>query len=482
MSIANYTVQIATSSISLISSSTIAGMICTSPRRLTSPYRRIIFGLSIADIVQSLAILTGPFAIPKGTIAAPWSIGNVTTCNINGFMVTASASTSAPMYTAFLCIYYVCKLVKKMPDKAFARDFERFIHIGIFVYNISVSSVAFALQTYNATSTNIACHIAAYPSGCNIPESPTYGQCTRGKHLDLFMAIGAIGAPSICFIIIVICGIMLRSHAIQKTRQFHLITEGIRNRVLRERLQNQVLLASLYQKETIIQSSLYIGFFLLMYLLPFLSVIDTLSKNKDLLSRSGILSMISVCIFSLGGFFNIIIYCRPKVNALRRRETDVSWIIGLFRVIRAGGEIPDDDSSPLCLCFSSVRPEEEDPPMHISETINQGQPHVCLSDDILNSNMGMNGLSETFGNENVAFRESVEWLKTMYKPEPESLFELMYARNIELHDGQPVSSLELMSGVSIEEENNATLTSSMSLQSKSLASIATKSLVENVIE
>jgi hypothetical protein len=96
--------------------------------------------------------------------------------------------------------------------------------------------------------------------------------------------------------------------------------------------------------------------------------------------------------------------------------------------------------------------------------------------------MGMNGLSETFGNENVAFRESVEWLKTMYKPEPESLFELMYARNIELHDGQPVSSLELMSGVSIEEENNATLTSSMSLQSKSLASIATKSLVENVIE
>ena len=46
-------VKCITSSLSLTASSTIVHMIRMSPRGLKSPYSRIIFGLSVGDIIKS---------------------------------------------------------------------------------------------------------------------------------------------------------------------------------------------------------------------------------------------------------------------------------------------------------------------------------------------------------------------------------------------------------------------------------------------
>eukprot|EP00557_Chaetoceros_sp_GSL56_P003785 CAMPEP_0176497596 /NCGR_PEP_ID=MMETSP0200_2-20121128/11811_1 /TAXON_ID=947934 /ORGANISM="Chaetoceros sp., Strain GSL56" /LENGTH=150 /DNA_ID=CAMNT_0017895625 /DNA_START=1011 /DNA_END=1463 /DNA_ORIENTATION=- len=49
--------------------------------------------------------------------------------------------------------------------------------------------------------------------------------------------------------------------------------------------------------------------------------------------------------FPLGGFFNIAIYCRPKVVALRTTESDISWMKAYIVVILGGGEIPSQMNS-----------------------------------------------------------------------------------------------------------------------------------------
>ncbi|GFH44829.1 predicted protein [Chaetoceros tenuissimus] len=39
--------------------------------KICTPYRRILIGLSFADILQSVALLVGPFVPPKGTQQSP---------------------------------------------------------------------------------------------------------------------------------------------------------------------------------------------------------------------------------------------------------------------------------------------------------------------------------------------------------------------------------------------------------------------------
>jgi hypothetical protein len=133
----NHVVQICTSSISLIGSSTIAIMIFTSPTGLSTPYKRIIFGLSIADIMQSLALVTGPFSPPRETPQSPWSIGNTSTCETNGFLMTAGSS-AVTMYTCSLCIFYLSKLVYRMSNHNFTRRVEIYLHVFIVLFNVCV--------------------------------------------------------------------------------------------------------------------------------------------------------------------------------------------------------------------------------------------------------------------------------------------------------------------------------------------------------
>ena len=69
-------VRTVTASSSCIASATIATMIMLSENGLKTLYSRIIFGLSIANIMQSAGILASPLAAPSDTPNAPWAIGN----------------------------------------------------------------------------------------------------------------------------------------------------------------------------------------------------------------------------------------------------------------------------------------------------------------------------------------------------------------------------------------------------------------------
>ena len=134
----SYIVNTCSSSISIISSFTIIIMILSTPTRLSSPYRRIIFGMSLADILQSAAILTGPFALPANDEVQkfPWALGGRMSCDIDGYLM-AIGSTMVPFYLLLLCTYYFCRLNLKMSNLRFWRKVERWAHIFIITYTLS---------------------------------------------------------------------------------------------------------------------------------------------------------------------------------------------------------------------------------------------------------------------------------------------------------------------------------------------------------
>lgn len=75
-------------SLSSAASATIIVMILRSPTKLSSPFRRIIFGMSVYDVFQSISALLSLFLSPAGE---KWgAFGNDGTCAFSGFFFQVS--------------------------------------------------------------------------------------------------------------------------------------------------------------------------------------------------------------------------------------------------------------------------------------------------------------------------------------------------------------------------------------------------------
>ncbi len=98
----------------------------------------------------------------------------------------------------------------------------------------------------------------------------------------------------------------------------------------------------LYKRETIIQSCLYVGAFFTSHFCPILGIIS--SRNSAAADVDNIdfdIQWITSFLYPLGGFFNILVYTRPKVVRLLYLYPDLSRLTALRLVIQAGGEMPD---------------------------------------------------------------------------------------------------------------------------------------------
>ena len=176
--------QISTASVSFVASSIVAIMVARSRKRTNSsaaggrggsssinysttfvlahsPYHRIIFGLSISDILQSFAILSGPFLSPAYVPQALWGAGNNITCNMNGVsFVVGFISTS--MYTFFLCYFCLCKVKTNMTDDAFSQKIEWKMHTFIIAFNVMVCVAGLITKTFNTADGNLCSFSASW--------------------------------------------------------------------------------------------------------------------------------------------------------------------------------------------------------------------------------------------------------------------------------------------------------------------------------
>ena len=110
-------------SISLVASSTIATVILAKQRKgPVGPYCGILLGLSVADIIQSICIIAGRFAVERGSMNAFWAIGTKSSCNAQAFFIHAS-TIAMPMYMFTLQSIYTFYFVlnTECPEKNLKR-------------------------------------------------------------------------------------------------------------------------------------------------------------------------------------------------------------------------------------------------------------------------------------------------------------------------------------------------------------------------
>lgn len=110
-------------SISLLCSASILRIVLGTNEK--SPKNNILVGLSVMDILQSLAFIASSAPSPAGS----WygSIGNSVTCKIQGFMV--QLGFGVPCYSASLALFYLLVVGKEYGMDSFAKNIEPYCHI-----------------------------------------------------------------------------------------------------------------------------------------------------------------------------------------------------------------------------------------------------------------------------------------------------------------------------------------------------------------
>ena len=162
--------------ISASASTLLVLFILFSEKGLENPYSRIIFGLSLGDILQSLGMLISPFAAPSNP-GHIFGVGSVESCDAVGFFFVVG-SLVVPWYTLFLTFYFLKRVKYKVSPTDFAKREEKWLHIIIWMYSLLVGIYAVAKGLINPSKGGSFCYITAAPQGCEKKEDL---ECVRGE-------------------------------------------------------------------------------------------------------------------------------------------------------------------------------------------------------------------------------------------------------------------------------------------------------------
>ena len=156
-----------TGSISVIASSIIIYLIIRSDDKLGSVYHRIMFGMTIADVISSTAMaLTSlpmprdltPYNLPYADVWVGTRLGNKYTCSAQGFFFNFGIIAMFA-YNGMLCLYYALTIAFKMKEETVARCIEPIMHIFVIGLALSISITILILNGFTPNGRDAFCSV-----------------------------------------------------------------------------------------------------------------------------------------------------------------------------------------------------------------------------------------------------------------------------------------------------------------------------------
>lgn len=278
-------------------------------------YERIMIGLSIFDILNSLKAMTSTFLMPSDTPGVWQAHGNTATCTIQGFVGQLGLATA--LYSASLALYFVLRIHPDTRGDTIQIYYEPFLHAIPILFALVTAIAGIFLESYNPLPLGVGCWVAAYPMGCDSPDSTI--ECTRGKNAKLIMWIFGGYVTIISYIIIIISMLriyyLVRNQLSKMERRYSSGSLDIEGKALPTN-------ASKRLRKVSTQAFLYIGAFFLAYIWPSLSRIF---ESEDSLKRYFVLSLCSSIFYPLQGFLNLFIYIGPRLRDVRKQYPAFTW-------------------------------------------------------------------------------------------------------------------------------------------------------------
>ncbi|GFH53212.1 predicted protein [Chaetoceros tenuissimus] len=171
---------------------------------VSSLHSRIIFFISIGDILQSLGIIIGPHAIPREytDLGAYWAKGTTTSCNIAGIITATGSIYMVPFFTLVLSYYFLKRVKDKVKPAEFAKSYEIKIHAFLWSHVIAACLYAYFRHLFNAADEGQLCifHYTREQLDCLQNETSDDGVCSARKRVQK-----EIGALAIMPLITMFC-------------------------------------------------------------------------------------------------------------------------------------------------------------------------------------------------------------------------------------------------------------------------------------
>lgn len=313
-----------TGTLSVVSASLTIYVILRSRTKLSSIYHRIMFGMSVADIMGSIAMglttLPMPTHLPredefKEYIFAGTRLGNTQTCDAQAFFFLFGIVTMYG-YNATLCLYYACAIAFRMKEKVIAKYVEIFIHLGPITVALGTSLSQLLSGGYNPSPWQAWCDAAPYPYNC-ADHDYEHLDCIRGQKPKTSAHAVWIFFITVAAFIVITC-LSLVTFAIHRAsrelKRAILINQQLHSSrsdtAKRAKALERVKESNQNSKIVMIQSFAYISAFVWTLLFPVLRIV--MEPNPLWIDKAMLIFM------PAQGFFNFLIFLWQKVYSYRR--------------------------------------------------------------------------------------------------------------------------------------------------------------------
>ena len=341
-------IQFASALLSLIGSCTIVFKILRSlyQTQTTTPYDRIILGLSSCDIVASAVYAVSPFLLPSETSQRVWAMGNDNTCKALGFLTQLSALW-AIWYNCILSFYYLLTVRFQVKRHEFFRKYEIWFHLSGAIFFPLTSLIALAGNWYGEQALIMGCWVRDVPYDCN-EDGICAGDATElvgyiYGGLPMFLTMVSVIVNNIV-IYLYVRKSLLSSRPSAATNSTVSSSDNIPNNTDNdndndgnndEDMENSEALSATSSErqksiqerltnEAAVQGFLYVSTFLLTALPVFVLVLLDGSMEYDVEDKGRIypLLVLNALLVPLQGFFNVCIYVRPSYSRFRAVHPD----------------------------------------------------------------------------------------------------------------------------------------------------------------
>jgi hypothetical protein len=267
------------------------------------PFERFLGIMAIVDIVTSIRHIVSPWLFtPEPSLS----------CTISGagFLL----NFIVPSYNAALALYFLCSIRYQMSPRTFARRLEPVCHFFCQTVTWVVLIHGLATQSFNPTDER-NCNYGPWPPKCLEQDTTTTTTiCTRGRTTGLVFFHVFLPTMVIILILLVVCTGLTVEYVFQLER---------RNNRWRRDHHDRASLAKTQQ--VAVQGSLYVLVFCVSQSIPVLVIF-----NDDLRDPARYIGfhIWSSIVYQSQGFFNLLVYIRPRCRQYRKQ---------LLLVQRSGG-------------------------------------------------------------------------------------------------------------------------------------------------
>lgn len=315
--------------LSMFGSSAIINHVARDPKG--SPYKRILFGLSVADIILSVVQCLQPFAMPKETSYRVWAIGNSKTCSAAGALT--QLGFAAMWYNGMLSLYYLLTVRFGVTEAFFAKRVEPFVHFLSISYPLITSIYGLVLGVYNELDLGMGCWVSSYPTGCDLDPNDDF----KCKSFKIGMAF--IGYPfAIILLVIILNKIIIFAYVRKTVRRIQLRSSYL--------TQDERFFNVDKTRAVATQALMYVLAFLTTYIWgAVLRFMDTFSISANDEAKFFTLLVLNAIFLPMLGFFNLLIFTRPRYLQCRKRFPKETRVWAFQRVILGDRATPTRASS-----------------------------------------------------------------------------------------------------------------------------------------